>query len=125
MMTALMCMALNIYFEARDQGYEGQLMVAEVTLNRVASPDFPDTICDVVWQPGAFSWTDDGKSDDPKDLEAFAESVLVASNALYTPEIMLGTKALYYHEKSVHPYWAKSVTMLGRVGDHIFYVKKG
>ena len=124
MMTALMCLALNIYFEARDQGFEGQLMVAEVTLNRVADPAFPDTICDVVWQPGAFSWTDDGKSDKPEDLEAFAQSVLVASDALYTPEIMLGTKALYYHEKSIHPYWAASYDMLGMVGDHIFYVKK-
>jgi spore germination cell wall hydrolase CwlJ-like protein len=107
-----MCLALNIYFEARDQDIEGQLMIAEVTLNRVAEPGFPKTICDVVWQPGAFSWTDDGKSDKPRDLKAFAQSVLVASDALYTPEIMLGTKALYYHKKSVHPYWANNLTLL-------------
>lgn len=124
MMTALMCLALNIYFEARDQDFDGQLMVAEVTLNRVASPEFPDTVCEVVWQPGAFSWTDDGKSDEPQDLEAFAQSVLIASDALYRPDIMLGTKALYYHEKSIHPYWASSYTMLGMIGDHIFYVEK-
>jgi N-acetylmuramoyl-L-alanine amidase len=124
MMTAIMCLALNIYFEARDQGFEGKLMVAEVTLNRVADPDFPDTVCEVVWQPGAFSWTGDGKSDKPQDLEAFADAVLVAGDALYTPEIMLGTKATYYHERSIHPYWASSVTMIGMVGNHIFYVKK-
>lgn len=124
-MTAVMCLALNIYFEARDQGFEGQLMVAEVTLNRVASPDFPDTVCDVVWEPGAFSWTGDGKSDKPQELEAFAEAVLIASDAMYRPNIMLGTKALYYHERSINPYWASSFTVLGRVGDHIFYVKKG
>lgn len=125
MLEAIMCLALNIYFEARDQDIEGQLMVAEVTMNRVASPDFPDTVCDVVWQPGAFSWTDDGKSDRPKDLEAFAQSVLLANEVLHDNSVLLGTDATYYHEKSVRPYWVDSVTRIGMVGDHVFYIKKG
>ena len=125
MLEAIMCLALNIYFEARDQDIDGQLMVAEVTMNRVASPDFPDTVCDVVWQPGAFSWTDDGKSDRPKDLEAFAQSVLLANEVLHNKSVLLGTDATYYHEKSVRPYWVDSVTRIGMVGDHVFYIKKG
>lgn len=125
MLEAIMCLALNIYFEARDQDIDGQLMVAEVTMNRVASPDFPDTVCDVVWQPGAFSWTHDGKSDTPRDVQAFAESVLLANDVLHNRSILLDTKATFYHEKSVRPYWVDSVTQIGMVGDHIFYIKKG
>jgi len=123
MITALMCLALNIYFEARDQPIDGQLMVAEVTLNRVAEPGFPKSICDVVWQPGAFSWTDDGKSDKPRDLRAFAQAVLLANDAINHPSILLGTGATYYHEKSIHPYWADSMLEIGRIGDHVFYQK--
>ena len=50
METALMCMALNIFFEARSEPIQGQIAVAEVTLNRVASDDYPNTICEVVLQ---------------------------------------------------------------------------
>lgn len=125
MMTALTCLALNIYFEARDQSIDGQLMVAEVTLNRVASPDFPDTVCDVVWQSGAFSWTHDGKSDKPEDVQAFTQAVLLANDVLRDRSILLDTEATFYHEKSVRPYWVDSVTQIGMVGDHIFYIKKG
>ena len=123
MLEAVMCLALNIYFEARDQPIEGQLMVAEVTLNRVKAPGFPKTVCDVVWQPGAFSWTDDGKSDHPNDLHAFAEVVLLANDVLHDDSVLLGTDALFYHGKSIHPTWAKHMSRIAVIGDHIFYAK--
>ena len=50
------CLATNIYFEARSEDRVGQYAVAEVTLNRVASPDYPDDVCEVVWQDKQFSW---------------------------------------------------------------------
>lgn len=121
MLEAVMCLALNIYFEARDQNIDGQLMVAEVTMNRVKDSHFPDNVCDVVWQPGAFSWTDDGKSDKPKDLKAFATSVLLANEVLKGTAPVLGTDAVFYHEKSIRPYWVDTVVEVGQVGDHIFY----
>ena len=123
MLEAVMCLALNIYFEARNQPIDGQLMVAEVTLNRVASPDFPNSVCGVVWQPGAFSWTNDGKSDKPRDLKAFAQSVIIANEVLNDPSVLLGTPATYYHEKSIHPYWADKYVEVGQIGDHIFYTE--
>ena len=123
MLEAVMCLALNIYFEARDQNIDGQLMVAEVTMNRVADTSFPDTVCEVVWQPGAFSWTDDGKSDRPKDLKAFAQAILLANDVLNGTAPLLGTDATFYHEKSVNPYWTTSVVEVGMVGDHVFYKK--
>lgn len=62
------CLALNIYYEARGEPLSGQQAVAEVTMNRVASPRFPNTVCEVVYEKrwdrlrkryvGAFSWTE-------------------------------------------------------------------
>jgi N-acetylmuramoyl-L-alanine amidase len=70
---AATCLALNIYWEARNQDYDGQLLVAEVTMNRVYSDKFPNEICDVVYSKKAFSWTHDGLPDKPKNVEAYLE----------------------------------------------------
>src|SRR5579859_77810 len=56
----LLCLALNVYREARNQPIEGQLAVAHVTLNRYETSDLP-TICDVVFKTGNFAWTKDPK----------------------------------------------------------------
>ena len=55
---ALMCMALNIYHEARNQSMVGQVAVAEVVMNRVEDSRFPDTICEVVKQAITYKNTD-------------------------------------------------------------------
>src|ERR671916_33370 len=55
------CLASAIYFEARGEPIKGQLAVAEVVLNRVASKKYPDSICAVVKQPWQFSFVKDGK----------------------------------------------------------------
>ena len=56
---ALVCLALNIYHEARDQPFIGQVAVAQVVMNRVDDPRYPDTVCEVVEQGPTYSWTDD------------------------------------------------------------------
>src|SRR5687768_8008921 len=48
----LECLAKTIYFEARGESEQGQRAVAAVVLNRVRSPDFPDSVCEVVHQGG-------------------------------------------------------------------------
>ena len=48
--TALMCMAMNVYHEARSEPIVGQIAVAQVVINRVNDKRFPDTICGVVKQ---------------------------------------------------------------------------
>src|SRR5690554_1426460 len=63
--TSQECLALNLFFEVRDEPMGSWLAVAFVTINRVIDPRFPDTICEVVWEPKQFSWTHDGKSDVP------------------------------------------------------------
>lgn len=118
----LFCLALNVYFEARSEDVIGQYAVAEVTLNRVASDRFPDTICEVVWQRKQFSWTHDGKSDRPRDQKAWRRAIAVASYALEDDgHEVVGYDALYYHADYVRPYWASSYKVVGKVGRHIFY----
>ena len=125
---ALMCMALNIYHESRSEEMRGQVAVANVTLNRVASNKWPNDVCSVVKQGYVkgksncqFSWFCDGKPDTPTDTVAWARSVLVANDVMmgYIPDITKG--ATHYHAKYVKPYWAKSLTPTVSFGSHIFY----
>ena len=53
------CLAQNIYFEARDQPTIGQRAVAEVVLNRVHDPRWPDTVCEVIREGPTYSWKKD------------------------------------------------------------------
>ena len=74
----LFCMVQNVYHESRGEDALGQAAVAHVTLNRVRSPAYPDSVCGVVWQTDQFSWTDDGKSDRMTDLDAIGKAVDIA-----------------------------------------------
>lgn len=127
----LRCLALNIYWEARSEPLEGQLAVAGVTLNRVASPRFPDSICGVVYQGGwakrhkcQFSWQCDGLSDTPKEKTAWHAAQQLAR--LYLAGIYTDPTgaALWYHADYVTPYWADSMTETAQIGRHIFYVQE-
>jgi spore germination cell wall hydrolase CwlJ-like protein len=122
------CLQQNIFFEARNQSTLGQVSVAWVTLNRVESSTYPNTICGVVWQRKQFSWTHDGKSDKPSDnvLEqrAWEDAGLVAEVVLL--DWARGTSspvgsATMYHADYVNPYWSASYDLVARVDSHIFY----
>jgi len=118
------CLALNIYHEARSKSLAGQVAVANVTLNRVKSEKFPDNICDVVFQKDQFSWYWDGKSDTPREKDAWETAKMIAMNML-DPEstIFDNTQgALFYHADYVKPYWSKIFTRITKIGPHIFYV---
>jgi len=101
-------MVQNAYHEARDQSLLGQAAVAHVTLNRVRSPAYPDSVCDVAWQPGQFSWTEDGKSDRMSDLDAIGKAVDIALAAsrgkIKDPT---GGALHYYAHEKVKPRWGK------------------
>lgn len=117
---AATCLALNVYFEARGESYDGQKMIAEVTMERVYTDGFPKTVCGVVWEDGAFSWTNDGKSDRPKDIDAWLEAQIIANETLlYGCDLCSG--ATYYHTRDVLPYWADDMQMVGMYGNHVFY----
>ena len=124
----LICLALNVYHEARSDPMNGQYAVAHVVMNRVQSDRYPDDTCDVVYQgyekgkhKCQFSWYCDGKSDTPHDPEAWAWAVLVAYDVLqgYVPDMTKG--ATHYHATYVKPSWAKQLTKTVEYGSHIFY----
>lgn len=125
---SVMCLALNMYYEARSENYAAKLAVAQVTLNRVASKKYPDTVCDVVWQKGPqFSWTLDGKSDIPKEKKAWDSALELSKLILENPKRMLVTcvdDAVHYHADYVSPRWSAKMKRLCKVGSHIFYARK-
>jgi N-acetylmuramoyl-L-alanine amidase len=129
METALMCMALNIFFEARSEPIQGQIAVAEVTLNRVASDDYPNTICEVVLQENSqgcqFSWWCDGKSDLPKEHNSFQTSKSLAKLMIDDGQYIsvVGKNATHYHTDDIKPYWSDDMVKVEQVGKHIFYAK--
>ena len=128
--TALMCLALNIYFEARSEPIQGQIAIAEVTLNRVASPNYPDNVCEVVLQDNKdscqFSWWCDGKSDQPNEHTSLRTSKALAQLMLEEGEYIsvIGEEATHYHNDEVYPYWADDLYRIRRIGKHIFYKTK-
>lgn len=121
------CLALNVYHEARGEDYTGQLAVAEVTINRKNHSYWPDTICEVVWQPGKFSWTHDGKSDRPKNQAAWALAQEVAREALMTDNKIFPENVVFYHTDEVRPFWVDhhSVVAYEMIDNHIFYTWTG
>jgi spore germination cell wall hydrolase CwlJ-like protein len=127
----LRCLALNIYFEARSEPEEGQYAVGHVVMNRMASKYYPNTACEVVQQGGEirlhhcqFSWWCDGQSDKPLNRKAWVKSMKIA-NAIYSGHSEDPTNgALWYHADYVNPYWKDELSVLIKIGQHVFYEKK-
>ncbi|HTP84954.1 MAG TPA: cell wall hydrolase [Alphaproteobacteria bacterium] len=118
----LLCLALNVYREARNQPIEGQLAVAHVTLNRYETSELP-TICDVVFKSGNFAWTRDPKvvQEWPRDEAAWEMAQRVAHQALADPGADPVKGSTYFHTVSSEPDWAPGLVRVGRIGDHVFY----
>jgi N-acetylmuramoyl-L-alanine amidase len=123
----LHCLALNIYHEARSEPESGQIAVARVTLNRVESEAFPESICGVVKQGGQrlhrcqFSWWCDGKPDDPKEQKAWKRSLEIGQRVLADEVPDPTDGALYYHTDYVSPKWSRHFERTTRIGRHLFY----
>lgn len=114
------CLARNIYHEARGEPLEGQVAVAQVTINRVESGGFQSSVCNAVYANRQFSWTLD-KSKKIKDRKAWEASITVAK-AVLTKSIHLSDfKALYFHTKQVKPRWNRNKRVVAVIGNHIFY----
>jgi spore germination cell wall hydrolase CwlJ-like protein len=123
------CLALNIYFEARNEPYEGQIAVAHVVLNRVSDPRFPETACKVIQQGGErirhrcqFSWWCDGLSDRPKNNWKWANSRAFAETVYWGRSTDPTGGALWYHADYVSPYWGQVFKRNRQIGRHIFYL---
>jgi spore germination cell wall hydrolase CwlJ-like protein len=117
----LQCLAENVYYESRGEPLVGQYAVAEVTMNRVASPDFPATVCAVVHARGAFSWTYRDSLPEPFGYE-WRRARAVAGSVYDNREAPLVDGALFYHTTRVSPDWAATRSQVALIGRHIFYL---
>jgi spore germination cell wall hydrolase CwlJ-like protein len=120
---SLVCLGLNIYWEARNQNVAGQLAVAQVTMNRVNDPRYPDDVCEVVYDHKQFSWYWDGKSDTPKEKKAWEKAMIVASAALHGSRHAELQGVTHYHAVYTQPYWKNYMTKVTMIGAHVFYVE--
>jgi spore germination cell wall hydrolase CwlJ-like protein len=127
------CLAVGIYFEARSESVKGQAAVAQVILNRVKNPSYPNSICGVVYQNEdwrnrcQFSFACDGRKDRITESAHFrkAEEVALAvtDGTVWLPEVGSST---HYYADYVKPGWARSMKKMKKIGRHIFYrTKKG
>ncbi len=114
------CLARNIYYEARGEPADGQYAVAEVTMNRKSSPRYPKTVCEVVYQKSAFSWTDYRFLSAPRG-EEWERAQRIAEAVYYQKRLPTLKGALFYHATYVEPDWAKERQRITRIGRHIFY----
>jgi spore germination cell wall hydrolase CwlJ-like protein len=119
--TELRCLAENVYHEARGEELVGQYAVAEVTMNRVRSEQFPDSVCSVVHQRGAFSWTYRTELSEPYGYE-WRRAQAVAGSVYANIESPLVNGALFYHAIRVSPEWAATRQQVALVGRHLFYL---
>lgn len=127
--TDLRCLAENIYHEARGEPYAGRVAVAEVTLNRVASPRFPNSVCAVVHQlnrhaatsrqVAAFSWTLEDVNR-PRGA-AWQRARKVAAEVYDGEHTPIVPDSLHYHATYVEPRWARRMTPIETIGNHVFY----
>lgn len=121
------CLAQAVYFEARSEPLEGQLAVAQVVLNRVRSPYWPDRVCAVVFEGEQrrhhcqFSFACDGRSDKPKNRRAWQIAKMVALVALDGLWRDVTGHATHYHAVYVTPSWRAAMAPTVRYGDHLFY----
>ena len=134
----LECMSKNIYFEAAVESTAGKLAVAQVTMNRVRSQQYPNTVCKVITQGRhykngfpvkdrcQFSWYCDGKLDEPPTRGSmWKESQEVAKYVLSTPDLMdITDGATHYHADYISsPKWAHPRRKTVEIDTHIFYNK--
>jgi spore germination cell wall hydrolase CwlJ-like protein len=142
------CLAINSYHEARGEGFDDKLATAQVVMNRVDSPKFPDDICEVitagpireswktrqhrdldplerVYYPARhkcqFSWYCDGRSDSMHNLDGWEDSV-VAAFLVYTgfgEDIVSGATHYYAHDR-VSPSWAERMEVTVKLKGHTY-----
>lgn len=128
---ALKCLTDAIYYEAANEPDAGQRAVAQVIINRMRHPTYPNSICGVIYQGSErrtgcqFSYSCDGSMARTPARPAWLRGQRVAMQALagyvYAPVGM----ATHYHATYVYPYWAPSLNYIGTIGMHRFYSWKG
>lgn len=128
---ALRCLTQAVYYEAASERDEGQSAVAQVVLNRLRHPAFPNTVCGVVYQGSErvtgcqFSFTCDGSLARVPSIAGWARAERAARQALGGKVAASVGNATHYHANYVVPYWAPTLDKAATIGAHIFYIMRG
>jgi spore germination cell wall hydrolase CwlJ-like protein len=122
------CLANAVYFEARGESVRGQIAVAQVVMNRVFSPFYPNDVCGVVYQNShrhlacQFTFACDGIPDIVTEPDAWERAKRIARDVLdgklWMPEV---SKSTHYHAYWVHPDWVHEMRRVYKLGVHTFY----
>lgn len=118
MLASVLCLAQAIYYEARSEPIDGQLLVAEVVINRTNHEDFPHTVCGVVYDPDQFSWSDNPP--EIKEAKEWSHSLKLSAEILLGETELLNSGALYFHSGPEQGFFTTR-TRIGRYGNHTFY----
>ncbi len=128
---ALKCLTDAIYYEAANEPDDGQRAIAQVILNRMRHPAYPNSVCGVVYQGSEratgcqFSYSCDGSMARVPARRSWLRTQYVAADALagyvHAPVGM----ATHYHANYVYPAWAPSLNVIATIGAHRFYSWKG
>jgi spore germination cell wall hydrolase CwlJ-like protein len=121
------CLTAAIYYEAASEPLVGKRAVAQVVLNRVRHPAFPNSVCGVVMQGASrktgcqFTFTCDGslyRAPSRSGWESARQVALAALSGVVEPSVGWAT---HYHADYVRPYWASSLGKVAAIGNHLFY----
>ncbi len=123
---SITCLARTIYWEAKGADAQDMTAVASVVLNRLGQEGFPDTICGVVKQgvetkACQFSWWCDGRPDQVEEAQRYDIAKEIARKALNQQLKDPTGGALYFHDRNVHPSWAKAYRRTAQTTHFLFY----
>ena len=116
---ATLCLAQNLYFEARHEPAHALEAIAATVFNRVSSPHYPSSVCGVVYQYRQYSWTlvtSRWSVRPPKEFLALANDMLSRRAELQQEWVVT-----HFHRFDILPKWAPTLTYVGQFGAHIFY----
>lgn len=128
---AVMCLALNIYHEARGEPVVGQKAVAEVTMNRAGWN--PANVCAEVFRPYQFSWANPLTTVSPEERRRRADAFMPQQGKAWDTAKKVARRAVtgklrpvvrgadHYHATYVSPRWARKMTRVAQIGRHVFY----
>ncbi|HEX8192670.1 MAG TPA: cell wall hydrolase [Allosphingosinicella sp.] len=112
------CLAKVVLYEAGSEPRAGQLAVAQVVMNRVRSPRFPNSICGVIYQRGQFSAI---RSYSPPRGARWNRALSLAREVISGEAAPVVGRALYFHATRVRPAFARTQTRVAQIGGHVFY----
>ncbi len=129
---ALECLATAVYYEAASEPLDTQRAVAQVVVNRMRHPSYPNSICGVVYEGSSrktgcqFTFTCDGAMLRRRpDAAGWRTATGIAARALGGYVHAPVGLATHFHADWVVPYWSTSLAKVGKIGTTIFYRWRG